>query len=383
MNRKLLYALSFGHFTADLNSGAVAALLPLLQLRFGLDYRSVALAILVSNVTSSVIQPIFGQMADRVYLPYLPPLALLLASTGSALYAVAPTYPIFLVLVAVAGIGVSAFHPPSAAAAYTAAGDKRASGLSIFQVGGNLGFAFGPLLVAVVVELFGQHGLVAFIGPGLIAAIVLFPLARRMRRAPRPRSARRVDRPVPYVLLGLLILVVVMRSAAQFSVMTFFPLYLTRHHLLSPSLSGGVLFFFLLMGAVGTLIGGPLSDRWGRRTLLIASWVVSVPLLWALPRLAGALQFVALGLLGFAIVATFSTTVVLAQELLPNRQAIASSLSIGFAVGFGGVIVLGLGHYADVVGITRTLDWLWLLPLAALVLSLPLPNTVEAEKRAA
>lgn len=379
----MLYALAYGHFSADLNSGAVPALLPLLQVQFALDYRSVALAILVSNVTSSVIQPIFGSLADRRPMPYLPPLALGLAAVGSALYAVAPTYPTFLVLIAVAGIGVSAFHPVSAAAAYTAAGDRRASGMSIFQVGGNVGFAVGPLLVAVLLGLFGQRGLALFLVPGILAVSILVPFAKHLKALPRPRTKLASQRPTSLVLLSVLVLVVVMRSATQFSVMTFFPLYLTKHHALPVNLSGGVLFFYLLMGAVGTLIGGPLSDRFGRRSLLLASLTVTVPLIYLLPRIAGAGQFVLLGAIGLAIVASYSTTVVLAQEMLPGRQAIASSLTIGLAVGVGGVLVLLLGQYADVVGITRTLEWLWVLPVTALVLSLPLPNGVEERVRAA
>lgn len=383
MNRRLLYGLSFGHFTADLNTGAVPALLPLLQLRFALDYRAVALAILVSNLTSSVIQPLFGQLADRRPMPYLPPLAIALAAVGSALYAIAPSYPIFLILVAVAGIGVSAFHPVSASAAYFAAGDRRASGMSIFQVGGNLGFAFGPLLVAVLLALFGQRGLAVFLVPGIIAVLVLVPLAKNTRAEPRRRAAKKVDMSAPLGLLTLLVLVVVMRSTVQFAVMTFFPLYLTKHHGLPPSLSGGVLFFFLLMGALGTMLGGPLSDRFGRRTLLVASWLATIPLLYLLVRAPGVWQYVVLGALGLALVATFSTTVVLAQELLPGRQAIASALTIGFAVGFGGLLVLLLGHYADIFGVTRMLEYMWVLPVAALVLSLPLPNAVKSAPKAA
>lgn len=379
----MLYALAYGHFSADLNTGAVPALLPLLQAQFALDYRSVALAILVSNLTSSVIQPIFGSLADRRPMPFLPPLALGLAAIGSALYAVAPTYPTFLVLIAVAGVGVSAFHPVSAAAAYTAAGDRRASGMSIFQVGGNLGFAVGPLLVAVLLGLFGQRGLALFLVPGILAVGVLLPLAKRLKSLPRPRIKAEAQRPVSLVLLALLVLVVIMRSAAQFSVMTFFPLYLTKHHALPVNLSGGVLFFYLLMGAVGTLLGGPFSDRFGRRTLLLTSLIATVPLMYLLPRVAGAGQFVLLGAIGLAIVASYSTTVVLAQEMLPGRQAIASSLTIGLAVGVGGVIVLMLGQYADVVGITRTLEWLWVLPAAALLLSLPLPNAIGERARTA
>jgi FSR family fosmidomycin resistance protein-like MFS transporter len=154
-------------------------------------------------------------------------------------------------------------------------------------------------------------------------------------------------------------------------------------HKLPPSLAGAVLFFFLGMGALGTLVGGPISDRFGRRFALLLSWVASTPLLYLLPRSSGIWQFVVLGLLGFTIVATFSTTIVLAQELLPGHQAMASSLTIGLAVGIGGVVVLWLGRVADAAGVQQALNLLWLFGIVAFLASLALPNRVAMGEAAA
>ncbi|MDA8344383.1 MAG: MFS transporter [Thermaerobacter sp.] len=372
MNRRALFSLSFGHFTADLNSGTVTALLPLLSTLFALNYQAAAVAVLVSNLTSSVVQPLFGVITDRYPMRWLLPTALGVAALGTSAFALAPTYNVFLVLVAVAGIGVAAFHPIGASGAFSAAGDRRASAMSIFSVGGNIGFAFGPLIAAAATHLYGLRGMLVFLVPGAIAVTVLGRYARTSAGAAPRRTPAGGD--IPWLMLSVLVFVVVLRSTAQFGVMTFFPLYLSRSHILSPALSGGVLFFFLIMGALGTLAGGPISDRFGRRTLLVLSWVFSTPLLYLLPRLGGVWQFAALGLLGFFIVTTFSTTVVLAQELLPGRQGVAASLTIGLAIGLGGVVMLFLGQYADRFGVRQVLDVLWLLGLFALAGSLPLPN---------
>ncbi len=376
MNRRSLLSLSFAHFTADLNSGAVPALLPLATTLFSLNYSAAALVILVSNLTSSVIQPLFGVLADRRPMPWLMPFALALASIGTAAYSLAGGYGSFVALVALTGVGVAAFHPVGASGAYFAAGPKRASGMSIFSVGGNVGFAFGPLLAGLATHAFGLPGVIWFLVPGAAAVIVLKVFSPRQTQV-RPANEMKTA-PVPWLLLSVLVLVVVLRSTAQYGVLTFFPLYLTHLHRLSPSLSGAILFFFLIMGAFGTLVGGPLSDRFGRRSLMLWSWVATTPLLYLLPRLPDIWQFVDLGVLGFAIVATFSTTVVLAQELLPGRQAVASSLTIGLAIGLGGVVMLWLGQLADVVGVQAVLGLLWVFGIAGFLGSLLLPQQVRS-----
>ena len=374
MNRRALWSLSFAHFTADLNSGAVPALLPLATTLFSLNYQGAALVILVSNLTSSVIQPIFGVWADKRPMPWLMPFALGLAAAGTAAYAFAGNFVTFVVLVALMGVGVAAFHPVGASGAYFAAGPRRASGMSLFSVGGNVGFAFGPLLAGLATHAFGLRGVLWFLVPGVLAIIVLRVFAPRQTES-RPQGTLKTA-PVPWLLLSLLVLVVVLRSTAQYGVLTFFPLYLTHLHRLSPSLSGAVLFFFLIMGAIGTLIGGPFSDRFGRRSLMLWSWAATTPLLYLLPRLPGIWQFVDLGVLGFTIVATFSTTVVLAQELLPGRQGVASSLTIGLAIGLGGVLVLWLGQLADALGVQEVLGLLWVFGVAGFLGSLVLPQRV-------
>ena len=374
MNRRALFGFSYAHFTADLNSGAVAALLPLATVLFSLSYTQAALVVLVSNVTSSVIQPVFGIWADRRPMPWLLPAALGLASLGTAAYSLAHSFVPFVVLVAAMGVGVAAFHPVGASGAYFAAGDRRASGMSVFSVGGNAGYAVGPLLAGITTHFFGLPGVVWFLVPGAAALLVLRRIGPgELARPPRRKGERH---PVPWLVLSLLVLVVVLRSTAQSGVMTFFPLYLAHLHRLSPSLAGAVLFFFLGMGALGTLVGGPISDHFGRRFLLLWSWVASTPLLYLLPRSTGIWQFVVLGALGFTIVATFSTTIVLAQELLPGHQAMASSLTIGLAVGIGGVIVLWLGRIADAAGVQEALNLLWLFGVVAFLASLALPNRV-------
>ena len=375
MNRRALFGFSYAHFTADLNSGAVPALLPLATVLFSLSYTQAALVILVSNVTSSVIQPLFGIWADRRAMPWLLPFALSLACIGTAAYGLVHAYLPFVALVSLMGVGVAAFHPVGASGAYFAAGDRRASGMSIFSVGGNVGYAFGPLLAGFATRFFGLGGTAWFLVPGAVALVVLRLIGPSQLASP-PHRAEANKRPVPWLVLGLLVFVVVLRSVAQSGVLTFFPLYLSHLHRLPPSLSGTVLFFFLGMGALGTLVGGPLSDRFGRRFILVWSWIASTPLLYLLPRVGGIWQFVVLGVLGFTIVATFSTTVVLAQELLPGHQAMASSLTIGLAVGLGGVVILLLGQVADASGVQEALNLLWLFGVVAFAASLFMPNRV-------
>ena len=356
----------------DLNASSIPALLPLLRLEFGLNYAALAAIVMVSNLTSSVIQPLFGALTDRRYFPWLLAVAPVLASVGAAALGFASSYSMLLLFVALAGMGVSAYHPEASRGAYTAAGDQRVTGMSIFSVGGNIGYAFGPLVVALGAALIGGvHGTLLFLPLGLIAGMALWRRLGRQRVDFR-QHGRPAGEGAPLWGVMLLVFVVFLRSAAQVGVMSFLPLYLANTGAAAGS-AGIVLFFFLLAGAVGTMVGGPISDRYGRKLILVVSFMLAAPLLYVLPHAHGLLLMVALLLLGFVVVATFSTTVVLAQEFLPKSVGMAAGLTLGFAIGAGGFVVLALGQYADLHGVRAALDLLWWLPVIGVLGSWVLP----------
>lgn len=371
-----VWALSGAHLLNDLMiAGMVPALLPLYKAAFHLDYTRAGAVLVVSNVTSSVMQPLFGHLTDRVPRSWFLPLGATLSVTALALTGLAPSYAWVLLLVALSGVGSGVFHPEASRATHLAAGDARGAAQAALQVGGNLGVALGPLAVSLVVLRTGLHGLVGFLvlaaAAFLLAGSVL-PWYGGLLRHEQASPTRSRGRNRPWAL-ALLVLVVLARSLTQVGVSGYLPFLYQQRHV--PLARGELLtFVFLLAGAAGTYLGGLLSDRIGRKWLLLASMLLSVPFAWLLPRAGGLLAVATLVLFGFSILSSFAVTVVYGQMLLPGDVGLASGLMIGFSAGLGGLGALGLGWLADHAGLGAVFAVLAWLPLAGALLTLPLPD---------
>ncbi len=374
--------LSSGHLFTDLNQGAVAALLPFLISERGLSLAAAGALVFAATVSSSLVQPLFGVFSDRNPIPALMPLGVLLAGAGMALVGVVPSYPLIFASVVVSGVGVAAFHPEAARFANYVSGARRARGMSFFSVGGNAGFALGPLVATPLVLAFGLPGTLFLALPAALMAGVMFAESPRMLRlAPEEASSgtREVDasqeRWGPFaVMVG----VVAVRSFVYFGLVAFVAAYYERVHGASAALGNVALTVMLAAGAVGTLLMGPLADRFGRRAVLAWSMVVLCPLVLAFTFVGPYAGMALLALVGAATVGTFGVTVVMGQEYLPGRIGLAAGVTMGLSIGLGGVGAPLLGLLADAGGLRTTMLAIAALPVLGLVLSLVLPARTGA-----
>lgn len=372
--------LSSGHFATDFSNGALPALLPFLKDKFSLSYTAVGAVILASQASSSLIQPLFGLWSDRRGAMWLLPAGVAVAGVGIALAADAPSYWLVLVLVLVAGLGSAAYHPEGSKFAGFVSGRKRASGMAWFSIGGNLGFAFGPIATTVVVAAFDLRGGLILAVPGLVAAVALVAAASYLRGfAPEAGVARTATGQDDAFAMKLLLGVIALRSVAWFGLITFVPLWeVSLGH--SKSHGNHLLALMLFAGGVGTLALGPLADRFGTRTVLIASVVATGPLVLVFVLVGGIPGAIALALVGCCVVGTFGVTMVMGQEYMPRHVGTASGLVIGLSVGLGGVAALALGRVADVSSLRTALFVAAAAPLLASVLAFMLPPARRRER---
>jgi MFS transporter, FSR family, fosmidomycin resistance protein len=369
-----MVALSSGHLATDLAQGSLPALLPYLKDDFGLSYTMAAALVLAATISSSVIQPAFGLWSDARGALWLLPAGVALAGIGMGAAAVAPAYWMVVVCVLAAGVGVAAYHPEGSKFASYVSGSARASGMSFFSVGGNVGFALGPILASAFIVAFGLNGGALLAVPGVLVAVALLFVLRYLSdfapsddvraEAPAHRAERRG--------ITLLLVVVGLRSVAHMGLFTFIPLWeKAQGH--SAAYGTRVLSAFLIAGAVGTLIGGRLADRFGRRPVLRWSFVVTVPLILVYVLVGGTVGIVAIVLAGAAVIGTFGVSLVMSQEYMPGRVGMASGLSIGLAIGLGGVAALTLGAVADTIDLKAAVLATAVGPALALGVSMLLP----------
>jgi MFS transporter, FSR family, fosmidomycin resistance protein len=375
IDKRAMAALSSGHAATDFAGGALPALLPFFVERFDLSYTLAALLMLASAFSSSVIQPFFGIWSDRRGGIWLLPAGVAVAGIGIALAADAPSYWLVLAFVLVSGVGVAAYHPEgSKFAAYTS-GRKRASAMSLFSIGGNLGYALGAAAATPLVLWLGLRGGLLLAVPGLLVAGLLVALVRYLAGFVPERSAQQgavgEDRPGA---LALLLGVIALRSTGWFGLVTFVPLWaISLGH--SKAYGNQLLTLMLLAGVVGTLGAGPLADRVGRRPVLIGSIAVTAPLTVVFVAVGGVVGAIALALVGACVIGTFGVTMVMSQEYLPRRIGLASGLSIGMSIGLGGIAAVALGALADTVDLRTSLYVCAAAPVAAVALAAFLPSS--------
>jgi MFS transporter, FSR family, fosmidomycin resistance protein len=296
---------------------------------------------------------------------------------GISLSGLSPNYLTLLVLVVFCGLGVAAFHPEGFKTAHFFIGDKKATGMSLFAVGGNFGFALGPFTLTWLVTHFSLKGTLAYLIPGLlmVGTVVYFLSTFRYTDPVRAKKTGRTmeAKSSSYGALTLLILVVTMRSWIQMGLVSFIPFYYINYLKGDPLLAGKMVTTFLVSGTLGTLLGAPLADRWGHKRFLNLTWLIMIPLMILFLQVQGWGTFAVLACSGIVLISSFSVTVVMAQDLLPGRLGLASGLMVGFAIGTGGLGVTLLGIVADIWGVPAALSAMAFMPPLGLLLSLFLP----------
>jgi FSR family fosmidomycin resistance protein-like MFS transporter len=385
VDRRAMAVLSACHMFTDIAQGSIPALLPFLIARDNISIAAASALVLAATISSSVIQPAFGYVSDRLSLPWLMPLGPALGGLGIACVGFAPNYALTFAAVLLSGLGVAAFHPEGSRFANYVSGERRASGMSLFSVGGNVGFALGPVVVTPLVIAFGLHGTAFLLIPTWLMAAVMVHELPRLKRFRKDLVDGRVQTGEHHEAWGpfaILAGVIAVRSFVYFGMVTFIPLYYENVLHTSKALGSVALSAMLFGGAVGTLTGGPLADRFGRRAVLVGSMLVIPPLVVGF-LLSGpilAVGFAALA--GAATIATFAVTIVMGQEYLPGRLGVSAGVTIGLSIGLGGVGAPLLGLLADAQGLTAVFETVAVLPFLALALTLALPRKTPREMTA-
>ena len=374
----VLAAISFAHLLNDLLQSLVPALYPVLKTRFGLSFGQVGAITLVNQLTASVLQPVVGNFTDRRPMPYSLPVGMTSTLAGLLLLSQAASYPSMLCAVALVGIGSSVFHPESSRVARLASGGQHGLAQSIFQVGGNAGTALGPLMAAFVIAAHGTHvggqGELAWFGlAALLGMVVLYWVSGWYTRQVRVRRSR-AESPAHTlaprrVATALAILVVLLLSKFFYmaSMGNYYSFYLMGRFGLSLHNAQLCLFLFSGSFAAGTVLGGPIGDRIGRKQIIWISILGVLPFTLALPY-AGLWGTVLLTIpIGLLLASAFPAVVVYAQELMPGRVGTVSGLMFGLAFGLGGLGAAALGMLADRTSIGLVFQLCAHLPLLGLL----------------
>jgi FSR family fosmidomycin resistance protein-like MFS transporter len=382
----VLGAISFCHFLNDLMQSLLPALYPMLKTSYALSFGQIGFLTFTYQITASLLQPIVGAYTDRKPRPYS--LAFGMGSTlvGLVLLAYAGHYAILLLAAALIGTGSSVFHPESSRVARMASGGRHGLAQSVFQVGGNVGSAIGPLLAAFIVLPRGQSSVVWFSAAAMLGMFVLFNVGhwykehglarlkpRKQSAAAAPTSPRDVR-----LAIGILLALIFSKYFYMASIGSYYTLYLIDRFGVSVQHSQVLLFVFLGSVATGTIIGGPLGDRFGRKYIIWVSILGVLPFTLLLPHANLFWTAVLTVPIGLILASAFPAIVVYAQELMPGRTGTVAGLFFGFAFGMGGVGAAVLGKIADATSITFVYELCAFLPLLGLLAAL-LPN-VEREK---
>lgn len=374
MRRLPVALILFSHAVVDASQNILPVVLPLLQDRFALSYSQVGLAAALLTISSSMIQPVFGWISDRWGAQWFLPAGIAWTGIFMGVVGLVPNYWTLLVVMSLTGVGTAAYHPAAAMAAAHAARNQRGLGMSFFSVGGNLGFALGPILMTwILLTGFSLKGTTLLILPGLLTAGLMHGYRREIEVpfvGERERRAR-ARAPIPWTKLRTLCVLITLRSWGYSGLIIFIPLFL-REERVALAVAGRALFVFLFFGALGGVLGGHLSDRLGRQQVIAASLLGFPFLMAAALTLSGPLRWILLALAGMALLASFSVTVVFAQELLPQHLGLASGLTLGLAFGAGGLGVGMSGLMADLLGLRTSVWILVLLPGLAGLLALTL-----------
>jgi FSR family fosmidomycin resistance protein-like MFS transporter len=382
----VLVAASLCHFINDVTQALLPASYPVLKNAFDLTFSQLGLLTLVYQITASILQPFVGWYTDGRPQPYSLPFGMACSLTGTLVVAFAPSYAVLLIGAAMLGIGSSIFHPESSRIARLASGGRHGFAQSLFQVGGNLGTSLGPLLAAFFVLPYGQHYLARFTLIALVGIFILTGLGRwyqvnapSLRAAPK-KAASAMMPALSHWKIGTAITILIALIFSKYfylaSFTSYYNFYLVERFGVSAKTAQICQFVFFAAVATGTIIGGPVGDRIGRKKVIWGSILGILPFTLALPHSNLPITILLSVIIGIVIASAFSAIVVYAQELMPGRVGMVSGLFFGFAFGMGGIGAAALGVLADWTSVEFVFEVCAFLPLIGLLTAL-LPNVEQ------
>lgn len=411
MDKKKISLVSLGHLSCDVNGGALPAVLPFLRTHYGLSYQATGGLMFAYSCLSSIIQPLFGLMADKLSKPWLIPLGVFLAGVGLTAVGFMSSYWAIFAAIGVSGVGAALFHPEGARFANKVSGESKGTGMSIFSIGGNAGFVVGPLLATFFLSMFGMPGMAIF---GLLATVmasILLLLIMRMvapeaaaaaqrtaeaaygqpKGAENAQSAQTTDgkaKPAEDTALpnnwrefSKLTGAIITRSILFIGFNTFIPLYWVSGFGQSKAAGAVALTVFSTFGVMSNILGGVLADKYGFRAIVRLAFALVTPVVLAfslMPNLYAA--YAMLPLLGFVLYVPFSSLVVLGQTYLARNIGFASGVTLGLATSLGGVFAPVLGWVADNHGLPRTFQCLAVVALVGTIFAFTLRKYEEKKK---
>jgi len=378
----VLFSICFAHLLNDLQQSVIPAMYPVLRENYHLSFSQIGLITFTFQLTASLLQPFVGFYTDRRPRPFSLAIGMVFTLCGLTLLAFASEFFVILLSVALVGVGSSIFHPEASRVAYLGSGGKRGLAQSIFQLGGNTGSAIGPLLVALVVVPYGQSNVLWFILASALAIVVLFRIGKWYNnhlslRAQGKVATEEIRAPLSkrktVISIAILLVLIFSKYFYMAGLSSYLTFYMMDKFHVSVQDSQLHLFAFLAAVAAGTLFGGPLGDRFGRKYVIWFSILGAAPFALMLPYAnlfwTGILSVV----IGFILSSAFSAILVYAQELMPGKVGMISGLFFGFAFGMGGLGSALLGYMADHTGIRFVFEVCAFLPLIGIVTAF-LPN---------
>jgi FSR family fosmidomycin resistance protein-like MFS transporter len=376
----VILAISFCHLLNDMMQSLLPAIYPDLKADFGLSFGQVGIVTLVYQMTASILQPLVGLYADRHPTPLALPGGTLFSLGGLVVLSLAHTYPILLVGAALLGVGSSVFHPESSRVARMASGGRHGLAQSLFQVGGNTGQALGPLAAALVVVRWGQSSVAFFALLLLFSTAILWNVARwykhhglaRLQRGAAAGRAARARLPRAAVIRGIAVLLALIFSKYVYltSLTSYYTFYLIEHFALSVQAAQLHLFVFLSAIAVGTILGGAIGDRIGRKRVIWISILGALPFTLLLPYASLFWTAPLTVVIGLILASAFPAILVYAQELVPGKVGMISGLFFGLAFGAGGIGAAWLGALVDATSLEHVYRLCAYLPLIGLLAAL-------------
>jgi len=374
----IMIAIAIAHLINDTMQSVIPAMFPILKSELGLTFTQIGLISFVLNMFASALQPIVGFVSDKKPMPYALPIGMISSFIGIAILAFTTQYWVIIIAVLFLGFGSAIFHPEGSRVSFMAAGSKRGLAQSIYQVGGNSGQALAPLISAYILDIFGQRGAAFVLIATTFGIFILSKIAgwykKQLEQERLAKNKRILVSSLPPltkkqvgVALTLLFTIIFARSFYTTNITSFYVFYLMDHYDVSLRIGQILIFTFMAFGVVGTFFGGSLSDRIGRKNVILLSVVVPMPFCLALPYVPLWAATIFLVIIGTLIMISFSVTVVYAQELVPTKIGTMAGLTTGFAFGMGAIGAIVIGVLMDHKGIDFTMLIVSLLPLLLLV----------------